>query len=176
MIRNFTASAYAMALAAATITCGTWGNAAQAQTATAAPVTLRSDVKVERTERDANGAEKIILYAPKDIAVVPGDRVVFTLFVDNTSAQPAVGFKATNPMPAAVRFDSVKEDWAEVSVDNGANWGQLANLKVKTKDAAGTSVVERAATAEDVTHVRWIFADAIGAGMQRTVSYRGVIK
>jgi hypothetical protein len=29
---------------------------------------------------------------------------------------------------------------------------------------------------QDVTHVRWIFADAIAPGATRTVSYRGVVK
>lgn len=123
MVRNFKVSACAIAFAAATITSGSSSNSAQAQTpsAAAAPVTLRSDAKIERIERDANGVEKTILHSPKDVAVVPGDLVLFTLFVNNVSAEPAIGFKATNPMPAAVRFDSVTEDWAEVSVDGGAN-------------------------------------------------------
>ena len=176
MTRNFTTTAYALALAAATIAGGNWGSVAHAQKATATPVTLRSDVKIERTERDANGVEKTTSYAPKDVAVVPGDIVVFTLLVKNIGAEPAVGFKATNPMPVAVRFVSANESWAEVSVDSGANWGRLANLKVKAKDAAGKFDVERAATAEDVTYVRWVFADAIAPGTQRTVGYRGVVK
>ena len=175
---NFTTSSCAMALAAAVITTGMWGYPvqAQAQKASSSAVTLRSDVKIERTERDASGNEKITLLTPKDVAVVPGDKVVFTLFVNNTSAQPAVGFKATNPMPSAVRFDSATEDWADVSVDNGINWGKLPNLKIKAKSATDAAEVERAATAEDVTHVRWVFADVIAPGAQRTVSYRGVVK
>ena len=59
-------------------------------------------------------------------------------------------------MPAAVRFESVAEDWAEVSVDNGVHWGKLADLKVQTKGVAGTPDSERAATTQDVTHVRWV--------------------
>lgn len=175
MTRNFTTSAIAIALVAATI-IGNWGSPAQAQSGMASAVTLRSDVKIERTERDASGNEKTVLLTPKDVAVVPGDNVVFTLFVHNPSAQPAVGFKATNPMPAAVRFEAVAEDWAELSVDNGKSWGKLANLKIKTKGAAGAADIERPATAQDVTHVRWVFADAIAPSAQRTIQYRGVVK
>ena len=178
---NFGASVTAMALAVATLATGLVTVSAQAHVQTqaqgaASPVTLRSDVKIERTERDASGNQKTTLYTPKDVAVIPGDNVVFTLLVNNTGKEPAIGFKATNPMPAAVRFASVAEDWAEVSVDGGNVWGKLATLKVKTKDAAGTAEVERAATADDVTHVRWVFAEAIAPGTQRNVSYRGIVK
>lgn len=113
-------------------------------------------MQIERIERDAKGIEKTTLFTPKDMAVVPSEVVVFKLFVHNSSAQPAVGFKASNPMPAAVRFESVAEDWAEVSVDNGVHWGKLADLKVQTKGVAGTPDSERAATTQDVTHVRWV--------------------
>ena len=130
---------------------------AHAQTAAAAqPVTLTSDVRIERVEVDASGKEKITLFTPKDVAVIPGDKVVFTLEVVNMGNLPAAGFRATNPMPGAVQFASVAEDWAEVSVDGGKAWGKLAALKVKTTDAQSAAEVERAAGPADVTHVRWI--------------------
>lgn len=177
MKRNIIASAFLLLWAATPLIAG-WGSLARAQTQSgrASAVTLRSDVHIERIERDANGIEKTISYTPKDVAVVPGDNVVFTLFVHNPSAQPAIGFKATNPMPAAVRFEAVAEDWADLSVDNGKTWGKLANLKIKIKGAGGAADIERPATAQDVTHVRWVFADAIAPGAQRTVRYRGVVK
>jgi uncharacterized repeat protein (TIGR01451 family) len=150
--------------------------AAYAQAAATSPVSLTSDVKIERVETDAAGKEKVTLYTPADVAVVPGDIVVFTLEVANTGSQPAAGFRATNPMPAAVQFTSVAEDWAEVSVDGGNVWGKLPTLKVKAKDAAGTAEAERSAGPADVTHIRWVFADAIAPGAKRKISYRGVVK
>ncbi len=149
---------------------------AMAQTTERSPVTLTSDVKIERIETGPTGKETTKLYAPGAVSVVPGDKVVFTLQVVNTGTEPASGFRATNPMPDAVQFTSVSENWAEVSVDGGTLWGKLATLKVRTKDAAGTTEVERAATEQDVTHVRWIFPDAIAAGATRTISYRGLVK
>lgn len=168
------------AFAAATLM---FSGAVNAQTATTpapaaapSPVTLTSDVKIERVEVDAAGKERVTFYAPKQVVVVPGDKVVFTLEVTNTGALPAAGFKATNPMPGPVQFVSVAEDWAEVSVDGGNNWGKLVALKVKTAPTDGTAAVERAADLADVTHVRWIFADAIAPGGKRSISYRGIIK
>lgn len=140
------------------------------------PVNLSSDVKIERVQADASGKETVVLSDPKDVVVVPGDRVVFTLTASNSGAQAATGFRATNPIPAAVTFVSVAEDWAEVSVDGGATWGKLAVMTVKIK-AADTGVeTVRTATAEDVTHVRWSFANAIAPGAKSVVSYRGFVK
>jgi uncharacterized repeat protein (TIGR01451 family) len=149
---------------------------AQAQNAAPSPVALTSDVKIERVALDAAGKEQATLHTPKSVVVVPGDKVLFTLEVINNGAEPASGFRATNPIPAAVKFTSVAEDWADVSVDGGATWGKLAQLKIKAKNAEGTADVERAAVAADVTHVRWIFADAIAPGAKRAISYRGEVR
>lgn len=175
MKKNFSIAFYAFALASATLTGGLISAGKARAQATASPVTLTSDVKIERVEVDAAGKEKVTLHTPKDVVIVPGDRILFTLEVTNTGTQPAAGFRATNPMPAAVQFVSVAEDWADVSVDGGTNWGKLPALKVKSKDDAGAEV-ERAAGAQDVTHVRWVFADAIAPGAKRAISYRGVVK
>jgi hypothetical protein len=138
-------------------------------------VTLTSAVAIERVETDAAGKEQIVLKSPKDVMIVPGDRVVFTLEYNNEGKEPATGFRATNPMPGPVQFTAVTEDWAEVSVDGGKSWGKLATLTVPSKSADGADSM-RAASPQDVTHVRWVFADAIAPGGQGSVSYRGVIK
>lgn len=176
MISKISKAMATIILASAPMAASLAPTAVHAQATAPSPVTLTSDVKIERVETDTAGKEKVTLYTPKDVAVVPGDTVVFTLEVTNTGSQPAAGFRATNPMPAAVKFTSVAEDWADVSVDGGTNWGKLPTLKVKAKDAAGTAEVERAANPEDVTHVRWVFADVIAPGAKRTISYRGVVK
>jgi uncharacterized repeat protein (TIGR01451 family) len=166
---------FAAALALSGLSGSAYAQTAPAPAA-ASPVTLTSDVKIERVEVDASGKETVTLHTPKSVVVVPGDKVLFTLEVKNTGAQPAAGFRATNPMPGPVQFVSVAEEWAEVSVDGGNVWGKLSALKVKTVPADGTAPVERAADVADVTHVRWIFPDAIAPGGTRKISYRGVIK
>lgn len=139
-------------------------------------VVLTSEAMIERTQIDANGKESQTLKQPKDVIVVPGDRVVFTLRYVNKGSDPAVDFRATNPMPGPVQFVSVAEDWAEVSVDGGATWGKLANLKITVKGVDSAADSLRPASAEDVTHVRWVFAAPIPPGAEGSVSYRGLIK
>lgn len=149
---------------------------AHAQSGDSSRVVLTSDALIERVEVGANGKEHSSLKKPSEVIVTPGDRVVFTLKYKNQSGVPATGFRATNPMPGPVQFVGVVEDWAEVSVDGGKNWGKLANLTVKAKSADGLTDIVRAAAVEDVTHVRWVFPSAIPPGGEGTLSYRGVIK
>jgi hypothetical protein len=167
-----------MVLGAALLAAGTFGSMAAPAYAYAAgeTVTIASEALIERTETDAAGKERTVLKAPKDVIIVPGDRVIFTLKYANKGAEPASGFRATNPMPGPVQFVAAAEDWAEVSVDGGKSWGKLAALTVKAKAADGVSEMTRAATAEDVTHVRWFFTNPIAPGSQGSVSYRGIIK
>jgi hypothetical protein len=144
--------------------------------ASAPAVTLSSEAMIERVVVGADGKETVQLKSPKDVVVVPGDKVVFTLKYANQGAEPADGFRATNPMPGPVQFIEAAQDWAEVSVDNGVTWGKLTALKVKAAPVEGAAAVERAAIAADVTHVRWAFANAIAPGAKGSLSYRGVIK
>lgn len=139
-------------------------------------VALSSEAMIERQEIGADGKERIVLKQPKDVIVVPGDRVVFTLRYVNKGSEPAADFRAVNPMPGPVQFVSVAEDWAEVSVDGGKSWGKLADLKVSVAGKDGAAATLRAAAAEDVTHVRWIFAKPIAPGAEGTISYRGMVK
>ena len=171
--------AYGFALGAAMLSgAGIAASEARGQTTAPAksPVNLSNEVKIERIVLDASGKETATLFEPKDVIVVPGDRVVFILNVVNSGGAPASGFRATNPIPGPITFVTVTEDWAEVSVDGGTNWGKLAAMTVKVK-AADTGVeTTREATAADVTHVRWIFSNAIAPGAKTAVSYRGVVK
>jgi uncharacterized repeat protein (TIGR01451 family) len=149
---------------------------AAAKPAAKAGVTLSSTAMIERVSLDAKGVSKTVLKTPSQAVVVPGDKVVFTISYANMGSEPANGFRATNPMPAAVQFSSVNEDWAEVSVDGGQLWGKLDALTVPVAATATAPASTRGATAEDVTHVRWVFATPIAPGAKGSVSYRGVVK
>ncbi len=139
-------------------------------------VSLSSDVMVERVSIDDKGREVITLKSPKDVVVVPGDKLVVRLHYRNQGATPAKDFRATNPMPSAVQFLTVNEEWAEISVDGGVNWGKLSNLTVEVAEAPAGPASTRAAEAKDVTHVRWSFAAPLSPGAKGTVSFRGMIK
>jgi uncharacterized repeat protein (TIGR01451 family) len=132
-------------------------------------VQLSSDVFVERVKQDAQGKPKTTLEPPS--MVTPGDKLVFVLSYKNGGTKPAADFVVTNPVPPAVAFAAAEGDGAEVSVDGGKSWGRLAALQVKQPDGS-----VRAAAPADVTHVRWSFARAIGAGEAGKISFRGTVK
>ncbi|WP_106639447.1 DUF11 domain-containing protein [Allosphingosinicella vermicomposti] len=150
---------YALALLAALLPASAFANNVQ----------LESQVFVERIVTGPDGKEQTALQEPK--VVTPGEKLVFELNYKNTGSKPADDFVVTNPMPAAVSYAGGESDGSVVSVDGGKTWGPLASLKV-----AGTDGVERAAQASDVTHVRWTFAQAIPAGAQGKLTFRGTVK
>ncbi len=152
------------------------GDATAAVAAAKSDVSLSSDVMVERVSTDDKGREIITLKSPKDVVVVPGDKLVVRLHYRNQGDAPAKDFRATNPMPGAVQFLTVNEDWAEISVDGGVNWGKLSDLTVAVAETPAGPASKRAAEAKDVTHVRWSFAAPLSPGAKGTVSFRGVIK
>jgi hypothetical protein len=139
-------------------------------------VTLVSDVMVERVSTDKMGREVTTLKSPKDVVVVPGDKLVLRLHYQNKGDAPAKDFRATNPMPGAVEFIAVMEDWAEISVDGGVKWGKLSDFTVNVPGTATSPATTRPADAKDVSHVRWSFATPLAPGAKGTVSFRGVIK
>jgi uncharacterized repeat protein (TIGR01451 family) len=132
-------------------------------------VALTSNVLVERTVTDANGAARTALEAPG--IVTPGDRLMFVLAYRNNAATPATAFEVTNPIPDSVSFSSSESAGSVLSVDGGRTWGELGALRVRNAD--GTS---RPATAADVTHVRWRLAQPIPAGGTGELRFRGIVK
>ncbi|MEQ1688330.1 MAG: hypothetical protein ABL874_07135 [Sphingopyxis sp.] len=157
MIRTFPALIAAMMIA----------SPALAQNANA--VSLSSDVMVERTVTGADGRASVTLEEPR--VVVPGDHLVFVLRYRNNGAQPAGAFVVTNPLPAAVAFQGTADTSATVSVDGGHSWGALNTLEISNPD--GT---KRPARSEDVTHIRWAFAEAIPAGQAGRLMFRGIVR
>ena len=132
-------------------------------------VSLTSEVLVEHVKQQADGSSAIVREEPR--VVTPGDKLVFLLSYRNGGAEPATGFVVTNPIPASVAFTGGESEGAIVSVDGGKSWGALASLKVASEDGS-----LRPATASDVTHIRWSFAQPIAAGRAGQLSFRGVVK
>ena len=128
-------------IAAAISSALTVGTPAQAQN----NVTLQADVKLIRMV-DGNGATRETLEEPSK--VVPGDSLVFRTAYSNDTGTAADNVVVTNPLPAAVKL--AKDGDFEASVDGGNAFGPLATLRVA--DAQGNT---RAASLDDVTHVRW---------------------
>lgn len=125
-------------------------------------ISLNRAVFVERID----GAREY----PRSIA--RGDTLLFVVSYQNRSDEPANDVIVVNPVPPSVFYAGSEDEGEEmVSVDGGRTWGRLASLTVRTED--GTT---RPARPEDVTHVRWAFARAIGVGEAGELKFRGIVK
>ena len=131
-------------------------------------VELSGDVALEQVVEADDGTTTTVRVAPETI--VPGDRLIFTTGYVNNSAEAVDDFVVTNPLPAAVRLAPDADDSLVVSVDGGANWGTLDQLQVTGEDGS-----VRAASHEDVTHVRWTLAQ-VSAGESGTLEYPAIIR
>ena len=119
------------------------------------PLKLQSDVKLVRPSQQGGAPE---LVAPE--GVVPGDTLLFTTSYRNEGAAAVNDFVIVNPVPEDLVLTDEAAAATEVSVDGGAHWGKLGELKVVS--AVGQ---ERPATAQDITHMRWLVASVAPNGI-----------
>ena len=131
------------------------------------PVTLTSDVKLERVIED-DGVKHAEL-APAE-GVVPGDTLVFSTNYRNASGETVTDFVIVNPIPANLALAGDVPAGAQVSIDGGSTWGSLAMLSIT--DEGGE---ERPAALTDVTHLRWTIA-SVGPAQHGQVGYRAVVR
>jgi uncharacterized repeat protein (TIGR01451 family) len=112
------------------------------------PIKLQSEVKLVRQAQQGDAPQ---LVEPE--SVVPGDTLVFTTSYRNDGARAVDDFVIVNPVPADLVLTDETTTATEVSVDGGAHWGRLGDLTVPQESGE-----ERPANAEDITHMRWVFA------------------
>jgi hypothetical protein len=132
-------------------------------------VTVVSDMFVEKTVAQPGAQPKIVLVHQK--SGPPGTRLVFVHSYRNGGKAPAANFAMTNPMPSGVGYFGSDEASATVSVDGGKTFGSLTTAKVRSGDGS-----LRAATLDDVTHVRWVLKSAIPVGGTGKFSFRAIVK
>ena len=112
------------------------------------PVALESKVQLMRP---VEGGGQPQLVEPEN--VVPGDMLLFTTSFHNEGAAPVTDFVVVNPVADSLELTAEAAGQTEVSVDGGRSWGPIAQLRIV--DEAGQ---EHPATIEDITHMRWKFA------------------
>jgi len=136
----------------------------------AGPFQVESRVLTEQKTRAADGTVRVSLVPAGRI--VPGDRVTFVLAYRNTGTQPIGNVVLDNPVPKGIAYRAPAATSAapDLSVD-GKTYGPLASLRVAT--ATGTT---RAATPDDVTHVRWRLERPITAGAHGQLAFDAVLR
>jgi uncharacterized repeat protein (TIGR01451 family) len=132
---------------------------------------LTSKIELEKSTPSSDGQPPKRTYLTADV-VVPGDRIRVALTFTNNGSAPATGVNLVNPIPEGLMFDGTADTAGfSVSTDGGKTFGALAALTVPVDGAS-----PRAATAADVTHVRWLWPDAIGPGQIRSVAFFGRVR
>ncbi len=130
--------------AACAISAATWAQR------TSAGIQLRTEAEIIKP---AEGEAARARLAAAD-HVVAGDRVLYTVEVHNVSGGPLHAVVFANPLPAGMKYlaGTATGPGAEItfSVDNAQSFAPAAQLRVKLASGA-----QRAATAEDYTHIRW---------------------
>lgn len=146
-------------------TCLLGGTAAFALTAVQV---VEKEVKVMLPDGNVD-----VSYADASL-VIPGEVIRYRLDYTNDAALPASDLVLTMPVPEVVTFiEGTANGMAEsitYSVDNGETFSARGALTIS--DESGT----RSATADDVTHIRWIIAGPVNAGETGMLSFKGVLK
>lgn len=134
------------------------------------PLTMTSRVMVEQRSTAADGSTRTALVPAK--RAVPGQRILVVLAYRNTGTQALGDVVLANPVPAHVAYRDGGTGSAapEVSVD-GRTFGPLATLRVGLPGGA-----TRAATPDDVTHVRWRLSSPLGPGQAGERTFQAVLK
>ncbi len=138
--------------------------------AAAGPLQVTSSIMVEHRAAAADGTTRVALV--KATKVVPGDHVVFVTAFANTGKQPIADLVLADPIPASIAYRAADpgSPAPELSVD-GRTFGPLATLRVALP-AGGT----RAATADDVTAVRWRLTAPLAPGAHGERAFRAILK
>lgn len=143
----------------------------------AAPAFAEGFTAVQHVERavvtsDQNGNRDVSFEIAEEVS--PGDEVRYRLAYANQGAEAAENVRLVMPVPTQVKLieGSAQTSDADVtySVDDGKTFARRGNLTVSIDG------IERPATAEEITHIRWTFSQAIPAGQTGDLSYRGVLQ
>lgn len=135
-------------------------------------MTIRAIAEVE-TKTVVNGRE-VTKLAPAD-RLVPGDRVIYTLEIRNTSimALPPPSIEYAVPEHTRYIADSASGPGADItySIDGGHSYDRTENLKVPGEQGA-----KRVAAAEEYTHIRWQLKNILKGGAVAFARFRVVVK
>ena len=134
---------------------------------------LRTVVQRVAEAVDESGEVKTEL-VPVQTAI-PGDEVVYTVTFTNVGKQEADNIRITNPIPEHMRLvqGSAFGPGTEVvySTDGGVTYAAAEQLKVVDENG-----IERLASADDYTHIRWALNAPLGVGEQGFARFRAVVR
>ena len=137
-----------------------------------AEVVAEQSVEREIVKKSADGTVK--LERVPAVKVAPGNEVIYSIRFQNKGSDPAADIIMVMPVPKEVSYvegsASGISSNVTFSADGGKTYLNRGRLTVKEEG------VERAATNNEITHIKWVMAEALAAEERGSVSYRGVVK
>lgn len=121
---------------------------------------VRTVVQKEQVEVGDDGETTTTLVAAE--RVLPGDKVVYTITFTNAGDAAADNVVVTNPIDSSLTYLDGSAFGADMRVEFSADGGQ--SFAAQSEVRVTESGVERAAGAEDFTHVRWTLEGSLDAG------------
>lgn len=129
---------------------------------------IKTVVQKEEQVTDANGKTTVQLVAVE--SVVPGEEVIYTVSYTNISDEKTDNIVITNPIPAQLTYvqGSAFGPGTQItfSVDGGKTFGSPETLLVNDNG------LERSATAEDFTNIRWQVTGELNSGDRGFARFR----
>lgn len=135
-------------------------------------VELKSVAQTEQETRDEKG-QKVVRLVPA-ASIVPGTQVVWTITASNVCDTPAANVLIDNPVPEHMSFvaDSAIGAGAAISYSlDGKRFAAPDALQVRE-----SAEVTRTARADEYTHIRWAFQNAIAPGQVAVARFRATVK
>lgn len=138
----------------------------------AAGLKATQSVEVATVSVNADGAESLSFSPASDVE--PGEQVRYRLAYTNESADAADKVSLVMPVPAEVTYLEGSVDGnpglVTFSSDNGATFADREAVLVTDGEA------DRVATAEEITHIKWVFDQPIAPAESGTISFMAVLK
>ena len=107
-------------------------------------------------------------------SVVPGEKVVYTITFRNVGDAAAENVVITNPISESLTYVAGSASngsmRVEFSIDGGKTFGLASDLRVVDNG------VERLATTQEYTHVRWVMQSELEVGAEGSASFAAVLQ
>ena len=124
------------------------------------------------TGEDADG-NAIIAFEKAD-RVQPGDALLYKLNYTNGTTDTIENAKLVMAVPAEVTYNENSAAGENTSVAFSTDGGQSFSPRGELTVSSDGTV--RAASSEDITHIRWTFSGQIAAGQTGEVGYGAVVR
>lgn len=134
----------------------------------AGKLSVQTVVQKEELVSNGDGSKSTQLVAVE--SVVPGEEVIYTVTYTNISAEATDNIVISNPIPEQLTYvhGSAFGPGTEISfsVDGGKTFASPEQLAVNEDG------IERAATPEDFTNIRWVVQASLAAGDRGFARFR----